>query len=96
MSVVREQGPGVDGESPLLRQAGQAGYAVGVVGVIPEEDAPLLLSTARTRPRGSLGQRGDRMAPLRWGARGWPRAVPGEAAMGEPADASCIVGRILC
>jgi len=40
--------------------------------------APLPLSRARTRPGGSLGQRGDRMAPLRWGARDPHGAVPGE------------------
>ena len=42
-----------------------------------DPSVPLPLSRARTRPCGSLGQRGDRMAPLRWGARGWPGAVPG-------------------
>jgi hypothetical protein len=36
----------------------------------------LPLSSARTRPGGSLGQRGDRLAPLRWGARDRPRAAP--------------------
>jgi hypothetical protein len=32
MGVVREQGPCVDGEGPLLRQAGQASHEVGAVG----------------------------------------------------------------
>jgi len=42
--------------------------------------APLPLSRAWTRPRGSLGQRGDRMVPLRWGARDRPGAVQVEEA----------------
>jgi len=41
VSVVREQGPGVDGEGPLLRQAGQASDEVRAVGIIPEDGAPL-------------------------------------------------------
>src|SRR5512139_3640308 len=40
--------------------------------------APLPLSAARTRPGGSLGQRGDRMAPLRWGVRDHPGVVLGD------------------
>jgi hypothetical protein len=31
--------------------------------------AHLAASSVRTRPGRSLGQRGERMAPLRWGAR---------------------------
>ena len=77
--------------------------------------APLPLSRARTRPRGSLGKNAvlgqspiafapfrtgqsafrSHPAPRRWGARDQPGAVPGEAAIGEPADAICIPGRTL-
>lgn len=39
--------------------------------------APLPLSGARTGPGGSLGQRGDRMAPLRWGMRDHHGAASG-------------------
>jgi hypothetical protein len=38
--VVREEGPGVDRERPLLGQAGEAGDEVGPVGVLPEDRAP--------------------------------------------------------
>ncbi len=38
--MVREQGPGVDGEGPPLRQTGQARHEVGAVGIIPEDGAP--------------------------------------------------------
>jgi len=36
------------------------------------------LSSAQTGPAGSIGRRGDRIAPLRWCARGYPGAGLGE------------------
>jgi hypothetical protein len=39
--MVREEGPGVDGEGPSLRQGGQAGHEVGSVRGILEDGPPL-------------------------------------------------------
>jgi len=39
--MVREEGPGVDGERPTLRQRGEAGDEIPAVRVIPEDGAPL-------------------------------------------------------
>jgi len=41
MGVVREEGPGVDGEGALRRQAGQAGDEVVAVRVVSEDRAAL-------------------------------------------------------
>ena len=49
--------------------------------------APLPLSSPRTRPGGSLGQRDDRMAPLRGGTRDHPGAVSGEDGIRQVRDA---------
>jgi hypothetical protein len=66
------------GRHRLPRGAGSATYLRGgPMGPPGDTGAPLPLSRARTRPGGSLGQRGDRMAPLRWGARDHPGAVSG-------------------
>jgi hypothetical protein len=39
--MVREQGPGVDGPGPGLREGRHAGHEVGPVGVVAEEGRPL-------------------------------------------------------
>ena len=41
MGVVREQGPRVHGERPVLRQRGEAADEVGAVRIVPEEGGPL-------------------------------------------------------
>jgi hypothetical protein len=41
MGMVREAGPGVDGESARLHERGQAGHEVGAVGIIPEDGGAL-------------------------------------------------------
>jgi hypothetical protein len=39
--VVRQQGPGVDGERPTLRQRAETGPEVRTVRVLPEDGTPL-------------------------------------------------------
>jgi hypothetical protein len=56
-------------------------------------DRPLPLSPARTRPGGSLGQRGDRMAPLRWGTGDHDGAASGDDGRRDVRDASSLLHR---